>query len=191
MAHCHESLSCTDTPLRSIDERSAGHHTSRTKPVAPQGFRASPLSRVKPIHRTTSLWDSNPVEVSKLLREFGLPGVPGYPTAARDQWLSNRTRQTPASWDVAGAVRGWRREWDSCPVTVSEASRAVPEDHSLRQDRAERGNGGESGIRTLSCPLDSVTYKFHNARVAVDASNAVAPCPLLPARMRFDASRRR
>ena len=37
-------------------------------------------------------------------------------------------------------------------------------------------NGGESGIRTLPTPLDSVTYRFHNARVAVDARVAVAPC---------------
>jgi hypothetical protein len=41
--------------------------------------------------------------------------------------------------------------------------------------------GGESGIRTLRGPLESVTYRFHNAGVAVDASDAVAPCPPLPA----------
>jgi hypothetical protein len=32
-------------------------------------------------------------------------------------------------------------------------------------------------------PLDSVSCRFHNARVAVDASDALAPCPPLPARM--------
>jgi hypothetical protein len=37
-------------------------------------------------------------------------------------------------------------------------------------------DGGESGIRTLVGPLESVTYTFNNARVAVDASDAVAPC---------------
>jgi hypothetical protein len=42
-------------------------------------------------------------------------------------------------------------------------------------------DGGEGGIRTRQDPLDSVSYRFHNARAAVDASNAVAPCPLLPA----------
>jgi hypothetical protein len=45
----------------------------------------------------------------------------------------------------------------------------------------ERGTGGKSGIRTLAAPLDSVSCRFHNARVAVDARIAVAPCPLLPA----------
>jgi hypothetical protein len=42
--------------------------------------------------------------------------------------------------------------------------------------------GGESGIRTLPPPLDSVSYRFHIARVATNASDAVAPCPPLPAR---------
>jgi hypothetical protein len=35
--------------------------------------------------------------------------------------------------------------------------------------------------RTHMTPLDSVTYRFHNATVAVDASYAVADCPPLPA----------
>ena len=30
-------------------------------------------------------------------------------------------------------------------------------------------------------PVDSVTYRFHNAMVAVNASDAVAHCPPLPA----------
>src|SRR5688572_2278648 len=29
--------------------------------------------------------------------------------------------------------------------------------------------GGERGIRTLTRPLDSVSYRFHNATIAVDA----------------------
>ena len=41
--------------------------------------------------------------------------------------------------------------------------------------------GGESGIRTLPPPLESVSYRIHDATVAVDASDAVAPCPPLPA----------
>jgi hypothetical protein len=41
--------------------------------------------------------------------------------------------------------------------------------------------GGEGGIRTHEDYLDSVTYRFYNARIAVDAMDAVAPCPLLPA----------
>src|SRR5262245_51793698 len=42
-------------------------------------------------------------------------------------------------------------------------------------------DGGEGGIRTLSGPLDSVSYRFYNADIAVNAGDAVAPCPLLPA----------
>jgi hypothetical protein len=45
-------------------------------------------------------------------------------------------------------------------------------------------DGGEGGIRTRHDPLESVTYRFHNARVAVNASDAVAPCTLLHARPR-------
>lgn len=43
--------------------------------------------------------------------------------------------------------------------------------------------GGESGIRTLAPRLDSASYTFPTARVAVDASDAVAPSPLCPAVM--------
>ena len=48
-----------------------------------------------------------------------------------------------------------------------------------------RRSGGEGGIRTLSGPLDSVSYRFHNADIAADASVAVAPCTLLHARPKF------
>lgn len=43
------------------------------------------------------------------------------------------------------------------------------------------GTGGESGIRTLTLSLDSVSYRFHNAMIAVDASDAVAHCTPLHA----------
>jgi hypothetical protein len=43
-----------------------------------------------------------------------------------------------------------------------------------------RGIGGESGIRSLGHPLDSVTYRFHIARIAENAGVAVGPCPFLP-----------
>jgi len=42
--------------------------------------------------------------------------------------------------------------------------------------------GGEGGIRTQQYLLDSVTYRVHKARVAANASVAVAPCTLLHAR---------
>jgi hypothetical protein len=38
-------------------------------------------------------------------------------------------------------------------------------------------------IRTLPPPLDSVSCRFHVAANAIDASDAVASCPLLPAQM--------
>jgi hypothetical protein len=41
--------------------------------------------------------------------------------------------------------------------------------------------GGEGGIRTLSAPLESVTYRNHVAGIAVDARVAVGHCPPLPA----------
>ena len=34
----------------------------------------------------------------------------------------------------------------------------------------------ETRIRTRHGPLDSVSYRFHNARIAGNASDAVAPC---------------
>jgi hypothetical protein len=39
-----------------------------------------------------------------------------------------------------------------------------------------RRTGGESGIRTHGPPLDSASCRFHNATLAVNASDAVAPC---------------
>ena len=40
-------------------------------------------------------------------------------------------------------------------------------------------SGGEGGIRTLSRPLESVTYRFYNAAIAMNASIAAAPCTWL------------
>ena len=40
-------------------------------------------------------------------------------------------------------------------------------------------SGGEGGIRTQQDSLDSASYRFHNARLAVNAGDAVAPCTLL------------
>jgi hypothetical protein len=42
-------------------------------------------------------------------------------------------------------------------------------------------NGGEGGIRTRQGSLESVSYRFYIADDAAGASDAVAPCPLLPA----------
>jgi hypothetical protein len=39
--------------------------------------------------------------------------------------------------------------------------------------------GGEGGIRTRQDHLESVTYRFHNATDAVNASDAAAPCTWL------------
>ena len=41
--------------------------------------------------------------------------------------------------------------------------------------------GGEGGIRTRQDRLESVTYKNRVAAIAMNASDAVAPCPPLPA----------
>src|SRR5438093_203824 len=49
-----------------------------------------------------------------------------------------------------------------------------------RRDEGE-SNGGEGGIRTRQDSLDSASYRLYNADVTVNASDAVAPCPLLPA----------
>jgi hypothetical protein len=62
-----------------------------------------------------------------------------------------------------------------------DGSRAKPENDLNRHGRARARGGGEGGIRTLTRPLDSVTGRCHSADVAVNASDAVAPCPRLPA----------
>ncbi len=45
--------------------------------------------------------------------------------------------------------------------------------------------------RGLTAPLVSANYRFHNAADAVDAGDAVSPCPPLPARSSFDSTDRR
>lgn len=42
-------------------------------------------------------------------------------------------------------------------------------------------NGGEGGIRTLTAPLESVSYRNHLATAARSAVDAVGHCPPLPA----------
>jgi hypothetical protein len=42
-------------------------------------------------------------------------------------------------------------------------------------------NGGDGGIRTLSAPVESVTYRFWVTGIARNASGAVGPCSFLPA----------
>ena len=75
-------------------------------------------------------------------------------------------------------------------MTVGFVPRATSETRVARSlthtravnDRIEgEGVGGEGGSRTLSDLLDSVSCRFHIARVAVDAKDAVAPCTLLHA----------
>ena len=59
---------------------------------------------------------------------------------------------------------------------------ALPAKNPLRQlsDWKQRiRDFGEGGIRTHHDPLDSVSYRFRIARVAVNASDAVAPCTRL------------
>jgi hypothetical protein len=68
----------------------------------------------------------------------------------------------------------WIREWTGGLTIDVYDSRT-----SLRIKGLQ--DGGESGIRTLAPLLDSVSYRFHNARIAVDARDTVAPCPPLPA----------
>ena len=59
------------------------------------------------------------------------------------------------------------------------------------RERSERlaKVGGESGIRTPPRLADSVIYRLHKAGGAGNASDVVAPCPRLPARMRSGSVR--
>src|SRR5471030_310514 len=58
-----------------------------------------------------------------------------------------------------------------CPIGPPKSSTTEP--------RGE-GVGGEGGIRTLSTHVESVTYRFHVASIAVNPSDAVGPCSILP-----------
>jgi hypothetical protein len=102
--------------------------------------------------------------------------------AATCLWDSNSAFSQPTDFSEIGQVDVDGRElsWPSRSFQNSKSSRVRGQLRVfVRAGRA----GGESGIRTLAPPLDSVTCRFHNARVAVDASHAVAPCPPLAARM--------
>ena len=47
---------------------------------------------------------------------------------------------------------------------------------------SRRGSGGEGGIRYVTASMPSATYRFYIAAPTVDASVAMAPCPILPDR---------
>ena len=49
------------------------------------------------------------------------------------------------------------------------------------REKSKIWDGGESGIRTLPPPLDSASYRFQSASVAVNAGDAVAHCTPLHA----------
>jgi hypothetical protein len=49
--------------------------------------------------------------------------------------------------------------------------------------------GPMGDLQTRECPLDSVSYRFYIAAIAVNARDAVAPCTLLHARASFRSRR--
>jgi hypothetical protein len=56
----------------------------------------------------------------------------------------------------------------------------APGDRASRQRASRRrAKVAERVIRTLEPCLDCVSYRFHDAKAAVDAIDAVVPCPLL------------
>jgi hypothetical protein len=69
--------------------------------------------------------------------------------------------------------------------SAARAARRLKTTRTAMNERA-RVSGGEGGIRTRQDSVDSVSYRFHVAAIAVDATVAVAPCTLLHARPRFD-----
>ena len=72
---------------------------------------------------------------------------------------------------IVSATPSFTRWW-------SELAGLTPElAHQCRRAK----DGGEGGIRTPQDPLDSVSYRFHNAGIAMNATVAVAPCTLLHA----------
>src|SRR5687768_7373350 len=72
----------------------------------------------------------------------------------------------------------WRREWDSVPVATCGARRAKPRSDSLRQTSGSEVWRRE-WIRTLTAPLESVSYRFHNATVAVDCQRCRGALPAI------------
>ena len=92
------------------------------------------------------------------------------------------TRETRPSDAPTGNARGLRgisgiRNYDSLRHRFDGEGPRI----SLCLAHGWVRTGGEGGIRTLTGPLDSVTCRFHSADVVVNASDAIAPCPLLPA----------
>jgi hypothetical protein len=71
--------------------------------------------------------------------------------------------------------------WHSVTVEQARLDDALRRFTQIRQRLYLLSNlvGGEGGIRTQQDSLESVSYRFHNARLAVNASDAVAPCTLL------------
>jgi hypothetical protein len=65
--------------------------------------------------------------------------------------------------------------------SATRVARSLKTTRSATTER-ERGSGEEGGIRTLSASLDSVSYRFHNAKVAGNAIVAAAACTRLPRR---------
>lgn len=51
--------------------------------------------------------------------------------------------------------------------------------HYVLNDQNRQVHGGESGIRTPSSPVESVTYREHNAIVPVFPMVPVAHCSIL------------
>jgi hypothetical protein len=89
---------------------------------------------------------------------------------------SPRFRDGDASRGLTSPCSGQPSRQGSDPLSGGSTTRTD------NDQAASAGVGGESGIRTLLLPLESVSYRFHDATVAVNAGDAMAHCPLLPAR---------
>ena len=100
---------------------------------------------------------------------------------------TERAYAAPCS-SVLRAPRGRRRPFSICGRwkygrqfgRVARREPATP-DKSLKTKN--RCYGGEGGIRTRHDPLDSVSCRFYIAAIAVNASDAVAPCTRLHSRL--------
>jgi len=89
-------------------------------------------------------------------------------TALASSRFSSSASPPPETW---ANVASWRRE------IVSRRTR-----NNFRKIEEQ---GWRREWESSSEPfLESVSYRFHNATVAVDAGDAVAHCPLLPATSR-------
>ena len=106
------------------------------------------------------------------------------------RFVTDRKPPTPASTRTiststaipATTSGGWRAE--PTDAVQRGATRTQDAAHAQSQPLRNTANyrevGGEGGIRTLSGPLDSVSYRFHIAADAALARAAVAPCTLHP-----------